>query len=168
MKYNTISGKHFFPAKGAIYYVAIATVIFSHVKITYYFHMWRYQIFTWKLAWYFIGVYIIKIIFLSSKSIAGPESTLSHEKFQFSFILFLKNFHFSVSPSYQNFLWTSLKFSLNFNENFMWIPFVQTHVNDTSFKLSQPFFNKWNWSVAWNSSNCFELFSPLNNLLLRE
>ena len=30
-----------FPAKGAIYYVAIATVIFSHVKITCYFHMWR-------------------------------------------------------------------------------------------------------------------------------
>ena len=25
--------KTFFPAKGAIYYVAIATVIFSHVKI---------------------------------------------------------------------------------------------------------------------------------------
>ena len=26
--------KKFFPVKGAIYYVAIATVIFSHVKIT--------------------------------------------------------------------------------------------------------------------------------------
>ena len=35
MKYKTISVRHFFPAKGAIYYVAIATVIFSHVKITY-------------------------------------------------------------------------------------------------------------------------------------
>ena len=46
--------------KGAIYYVAIATVIFSHVKITCYFHMWRYQVFTRKLTWYFIGVYIIK------------------------------------------------------------------------------------------------------------
>ena len=31
MKYQTISLKQFFPAKGAIYYVAIATVIFSHV-----------------------------------------------------------------------------------------------------------------------------------------
>ena len=32
--------KQFFPMKGAIYYVAIATVIFSHVmKITCYFHM---------------------------------------------------------------------------------------------------------------------------------
>ena len=32
MKYKTISVRHFFPAKGSIYYVAIATVIFSHVK----------------------------------------------------------------------------------------------------------------------------------------
>ena len=46
----------------AIYYVAIATVIFSHVKITCYFHMWRYQVFARKLSWYFIGVYIIIII----------------------------------------------------------------------------------------------------------
>ena len=30
--------------KGAIYYVAIATVIFSHAKITCYFHNWRYHI----------------------------------------------------------------------------------------------------------------------------
>ena len=49
----------FFPAKGAIYYVAIATVIFSHVKRTSYFHVWRY-VFARKLTWYFIGVYIIK------------------------------------------------------------------------------------------------------------
>ena len=48
--------------KGAIYYVAIAKVIFSHVKITCYFHMWRYQVFARKLTWYFIGVYIIIII----------------------------------------------------------------------------------------------------------
>ena len=63
----------FFPAKGAIYYVAIATVIFSYVKITCYFHVWRYHVFAWKLTWYFIAVYIIiqfiiltwlKIIFL--------------------------------------------------------------------------------------------------------
>ena len=39
MKYQTISMKQFFPAKGAIYVVAIATVIFSHVKITCYFHV---------------------------------------------------------------------------------------------------------------------------------
>ena len=45
--------------KGAIYYVAIAKVIFSHVKITCYFHMWRYQVFARKLTWYFGGVYII-------------------------------------------------------------------------------------------------------------
>ena len=34
IKYRTISLKQFFPAKGAIYYVAIATVIFSRVKIS--------------------------------------------------------------------------------------------------------------------------------------
>ena len=39
MKYQTISMKQFFPAKGAIYCVAIATVIFSHVKITCYFNV---------------------------------------------------------------------------------------------------------------------------------
>ena len=39
MKYQTISLKQFFPRKGVIYYVAIATVIFSHVKITCYFHV---------------------------------------------------------------------------------------------------------------------------------
>ena len=42
-----------------IQYVAIAMVIFSHVKITCYFHMWRYQAFAQKLTWYFTGVYII-------------------------------------------------------------------------------------------------------------
>ena len=39
MKCQTISLKNFFAAKRAIYYVAIATVIFSHVKITCYFHV---------------------------------------------------------------------------------------------------------------------------------
>ena len=39
--------------KGAIYHVAIATVIFSHVKITCYFHMWRYHVFMQKLTWYY-------------------------------------------------------------------------------------------------------------------
>ena len=33
MKFQTISLKYFFAAKGAIYYVAIATVIFSHAKL---------------------------------------------------------------------------------------------------------------------------------------
>ena len=42
-----------------LFYEAIATVIFSHVKRTCYFHMWRYQAFAQKLTWYFIGVYII-------------------------------------------------------------------------------------------------------------
>ena len=39
MKYQTISLKQFCPAKGAIYYVAITTVTFSHVEITCYFHL---------------------------------------------------------------------------------------------------------------------------------
>ena len=39
--------------------VVIATVIISHVQITCYFHMWRYQVFMQKLTLYFIGVYII-------------------------------------------------------------------------------------------------------------
>ena len=47
--------------KGAINYVAFAMVIFSHVKITCYFHMRRNQVFARKLTWYFIGVYIIYI-----------------------------------------------------------------------------------------------------------
>ena len=55
MKYQIIS---LFTAKGAIYYVTIATVIFSGVKITCYFQVWRYHVFA-KLTWYFIGVYII-------------------------------------------------------------------------------------------------------------
>ena len=54
----------FFCCEGAMYHVAIATVIFSHVKITCYFHMWRYHVFARKLTWYFIGIYIINIIIL--------------------------------------------------------------------------------------------------------
>ena len=50
MKCQTIS--LFLAAKGAIYLVAIATVIFSR--------MLRYRGFARKFAWYFIGVYIIK------------------------------------------------------------------------------------------------------------
>ena len=64
--------------KGAIYYVAIAKVIFSDVKITCYFHIWRYQVFARKLTWYFIGVYIITIKFfnVSTKSCSKMESIL--------------------------------------------------------------------------------------------
>ena len=71
----------FFPAKGAIYYVAIATVIFSHVRSpsmgsctcenNYYFHVCRYHVFARKLTWYFIGVYIIKYNIPRSKAGGG-------------------------------------------------------------------------------------------------
>ena len=49
-----------FAAKGANCYLAIVTVIFSHVKITCYFHMGRYHVFAGKLTWYLIGVHINK------------------------------------------------------------------------------------------------------------
>ena len=41
---------NFFEAEGAIYYVAIATVFFSHVKMTYYFYVWRHHVFAQKLT----------------------------------------------------------------------------------------------------------------------
>ena len=47
-----------FGVKGAIYYVAIATVIFLDVN----FDMWRYQVFARKFSRYFIGVYIIRVV----------------------------------------------------------------------------------------------------------
>ena len=47
-----------FGVKGAIYYVAIATVIFLDVN----FDMRRYQVFAGKFTWYFIGVYIIRVV----------------------------------------------------------------------------------------------------------
>ena len=34
----------------------------SRVKITCYFYMWRYHVFTKKFTWYFIGIYIIIIL----------------------------------------------------------------------------------------------------------
>ena len=39
MKFQTVSLKYFFAPKGAIYYVAIAAVIVSHMKITCYFYV---------------------------------------------------------------------------------------------------------------------------------
>ena len=61
MKCQTIFLKWFLGLKGAVYYEAIAMVIFSQVKITCYFLMWRYQVFAQKLTWYFIGVYNNKV-----------------------------------------------------------------------------------------------------------
>ena len=46
--------------KGTIYFVTITTVISPRVKMTCYFHVWRYEVFARKLTWYFIGDYIIK------------------------------------------------------------------------------------------------------------
>ena len=54
MKFQTISLLNSFcAAKGANCYVAIATEIFSHVKIQ------MYHVFEGKLTWYFSGVYIV-------------------------------------------------------------------------------------------------------------
>ena len=77
MKFQTISLEYVFAAKGAIYYVAIATVIFSHVKITSCFHVWRYHVFVQKLTWYFIGVYNNKQqYFVSSSDMFSDKKTL--------------------------------------------------------------------------------------------
>ena len=48
MKYQTILLKWFFGLKGAIYYEAIATVIFSHVKISS-FRVKAHLVFHWCL-----------------------------------------------------------------------------------------------------------------------
>ena len=70
--------------KGTIYYEAIATVIFSHVKITCYFHMWRYQVFVRKLTWYFTGVYIIiRLITTSRKPHPSWQPLLLHKMHKF-------------------------------------------------------------------------------------
>ena len=45
----------FFAANSVIYHVAIAMMVISNVKITCYFHVRRYHVFTRKLTWYFIG-----------------------------------------------------------------------------------------------------------------
>ena len=60
--------------KGAIYYVAITRVISSRVKITYYLHVWRYEVFAGKLTWYFTGVYIIKPLLTSRCNAKGKIS----------------------------------------------------------------------------------------------
>ena len=51
--------------------VTITTVISSHVKITCYLHVWRYEVFAGKLTWYFTGVYVIKS---NSKQKTSPQS----------------------------------------------------------------------------------------------
>ena len=82
--------------KGAIYYVAIATVIFSHVKVTCYFHMWRYQVFARKLTWYFIGVYIIIlfiIIYSLKCTITNLDENMWHLQLDFRHNCFLPIHH---------------------------------------------------------------------------
>ena len=62
MKYLTISLKlmsFFYAAKGSMHHVAVAMVIFPYVlKITWLlFSHEDYDVFVWKLTWYFIAVY---------------------------------------------------------------------------------------------------------------
>ena len=66
--------KHFnFTAKGTIYYVTIAMVMFSHVL--------RYHVFPPKLTWYFMDVYIINKGYWIAKKRTGHVSyTLQTEK----------------------------------------------------------------------------------------
>ena len=62
MKYQTIS---LFAAKGAIYYVTIATMIFSRVKITWYFyhiskgHSNKFELFDRFLRWHNCDLFCI-------------------------------------------------------------------------------------------------------------
>lgn len=56
---NKIPNDFTFTVKGPIYYLTIATMIFPRVRLTSYFHVLRYYVFARKLAWYFLGVYII-------------------------------------------------------------------------------------------------------------
>ena len=58
---NQIPNHFTFAAKGAIYYVTIATVIFSHAKITCYFHVRRYHVFARDITWYSIVVSVVLI-----------------------------------------------------------------------------------------------------------
>ena len=60
-----------FCVKGVVYYVAIATVIFSLVRTTCNFFMWSYNVFARKLTLYFIGVYIINYNILNSTTSKG-------------------------------------------------------------------------------------------------
>ena len=43
--------------KGLIYYVTITMLISARVKIKWYFHVWRYEVFARKFYWYFIYEY---------------------------------------------------------------------------------------------------------------
>lgn len=56
---NEIPNHYTFTAKGTIFYVTIATAIFSCMKITCCFRMWWYHAFAQKITWYLIGVYMI-------------------------------------------------------------------------------------------------------------
>ena len=58
-----------------IYYVAIAKVIFSHVKITCYFHMWRYQVF-----WCLYNKYIYSISFSQEQVTTLHNNPFNHDR----------------------------------------------------------------------------------------
>ena len=77
-------------------------MLFSHVKITCYFHMWRYQVFARKLNWYFIGVYIINIIIMGVFNACTLVPTVFrwHGKMAFKCHL-----HFSFSHDIEKQIW---------------------------------------------------------------
>ena len=64
LEYICLLYKHQWNTKSAWFqrreYVTITTAISSRVKITFYLHVWTYEVFAGKLTWYFTGVYIIK------------------------------------------------------------------------------------------------------------
>ena len=82
-------------------------VIFSHVKITCYLHMWRYQVFVRKITWYLIGVYIIKWCTWYKQSSPGFKNVVFTKSLHPIFTKVLTH-HFG--PKIKQFL--SLHFSL--------------------------------------------------------
>ena len=63
----------------APYYVTLTTVISSRVKITCYFHLWRYEVFARKFTWCLTGVWYNEITYshccfsLVNRDLKGPS-----------------------------------------------------------------------------------------------
>ena len=89
----------FFGVKGAIYFVVTATVIFSHVKVTCYFHMWRYQVlakahlvFHWCLYnKTSIILILIYIILLHNIVVCWKDTDLHENSWGFFYLLYYRS-----------------------------------------------------------------------------
>ena len=95
---NEVPGELYYAAKGAIYYVTIATVIFSRVKIS----CFRVKA---VVAWYFIGVYIL------TKSVPQLDVVTVVLTLSLSFLLLQYNVQFFKNIDLSNFLFSVLAFT---------------------------------------------------------